>query len=156
MKLSDRVLYIAWAALYLFCVIFSAIAAPTGGWLVPELVISLLFFVPPAVLLYRGIRESRRFPLLLIRNLSIGVLALTTVVICLTFLSVGMGGGTDEGLLLQVLLIIVSAPMLCSPVWGISLFLWACLLMVCIKYRKLLAPVKNTPAQKPRSKKKKR
>ena len=158
MKITNRVLYIAWAALYILCAVLSAIAAPAGGWLIPELLCSLLFFVPPAVLLYRAVRDSSRFVLRLIRNISIAALVLTTVIICLTFASVGAGGGADVGMALQILLILVSVPMMCSPIWGLSLFFWACLLMVCIKYRKIAAPVpaKKQPVPQRKTKKKKK
>ena len=81
MKLTNRVLYIAWAALYILCASLSAIAEPAGGWLLPELLCSLLFFVPPVILLYRAVRDSSRFVLRLIRNISIAALVLTTVII---------------------------------------------------------------------------
>ena len=146
MKVTNRILYIIWAVLYVLCIVFSAIAEPVGGWLIPELLLSLVFFIPPAILLYRGVRNSHGFTLRLIRNLSIAVLAATTVTLCMTFLSVGMRASTEFGVFLQILLMIVSAPMLCSPVWGISLFFWACLMMICFQYRKLAAP---TPEKKP-------
>ena len=146
MKVTNRILYIIWAVLYVLCIVFSAIAEPVGGWLIPELLLSLVFFVPPAMLLYRGVRNSHGFTLRLIRNLSIAVLAATTVTLCMTFLSVGMRASTEFGVFLQILLMIVSAPMLCSPVWGISLFFWACLMMICFQYRKLAAPA---PEKKP-------
>lgn len=158
MKLNNRNLYVAWASLYILCIIFSAIAEPIGLWMIPELALSLLFFVPPAVLLYRAVREKNPFVIRLIRGISIAVLALTTVTICLTFASVGAGFGPGMGMFLQVLLMMVSAPMLCSPIWGLSLFFWACLLMVCIKYRKVAtpAPVKKPIPQRKNKKKKKR
>ena len=158
MKVTNRILYIIWAVLYVLCIVFSAIAEPVGGWLIPELILSLAFFIPPAILLYRGVRNSHGFTLRLIRNLSIAVLAATTVTLCMTFLSVGMRASTEFGVFLQILLMIVSAPMLCSPVWGISLFFWACLMMVCLKYRKLTAPapVKKAAPPYPKKKKKKR
>ena len=158
MKVTNRILYIIWAVLYVLCIVFSAIAEPVGGWLIPELILSLAFFIPPAILLYRGIRSSHRFTLRLIRNLSIAVLAATAVTLCMTFLSVGMRASTEFGVFLQILLMIVSAPMLCSPVWGISLFFWACLMMICFQYRKLAAPapVKKAAPPYPKKKKKKR
>ena len=155
MKVTNRILYIIWAVLYVLCIVFSAIAEPVGGWLIPELVLSLVFFVPPAMLLYRGVRNSHGFTLRLIRNLSIAVLAATTVTLCMTFLSVGMRADAGFGVFLQILLMIVSAPMLCSPVWGISLFFWACLMMICFQYRKLAAPEKK-PVQHSSKKKKKK
>ena len=69
-----------------------------------------------------------------IRNLSVASLALTLVLLVVNFLSVGASKAAGD--VLYVLLIILSAPMVCGQVWVLSLFLWACLLMVCLKYRK--------------------
>jgi hypothetical protein len=98
--------------------------------------VSLGFFVPPAWLTYRAIREKKWKTVALVRNLSMVSLGLTLLVLVLTFLSAAAKAAPALGQLLQVLLIFVSAPMVCSQVWVLSLFCWACLLMVTLKYRK--------------------
>ena len=58
------------------------------------------------------------------------LLALTVVLLVANFLSVG--GSAQLGRILNSFLILVSAPMLICFNWAVSLFLWACLLMVTI------------------------
>ena len=79
--------------------------------------------------------------LLLIRNLSLFSLIATTVVLLLNFLSVllllhfsSVSWPQFLGDGLHCLLVVISTPMICGQYWLISLFLWACLLMVCLKY----------------------
>lgn len=154
MKINNRILYIAWAVLYGLGVAFSAFLRPEEAWFVPGLCLTVLFFVPPALLLYQAVRDKQTFPIRLVRNLCISSLVLTTLVLCLIFVSVGVRAGTEIGVFLQVLLVLVSVPMMCSPVWAVDLFFWACMLMVCFKYRKLAAPAKKAPAKQTGKKKK--
>ena len=97
---------------------------------------SLGFFVPPALLLYGAIRGKEWKTVHFLRNLSIASLGLTLLVLVLTFLSAAGNAAAALGQVLQVLLILVSAPMVCSQIWVLSLFCWACILMVTLKYRK--------------------
>ena len=143
MKINNRILYIAWAVLYVLGAAVSVFCSPTGAWFVPALILTVLFFVPPSLLLWGAVRNKQGFPLRLVRNLCIGSLASTTLILCLIFVSVGLRAGTEIGVVLQVLLERVSVPMMCSPVWAVDLFFWACLLMVCIQYRKIAAPEKK-------------
>ena len=53
-------------------------------------------------------------------------LVLTLVLLILNFFSAF--ASERLGLFLHYMLIIVSSPMICSGHWGLSLFLWACLL----------------------------
>ena len=59
-------------------------------------------------------------------------LGLTLASILLNFLSIQ--ASKDWGLVLNWILILVSTPMVCSQIWVLGLFGWACLLMVCLKY----------------------
>ena len=126
--------YIAWGALYFICAGLSCVSDPQG--LVAFLAVSaaLLFFLPPAMLLYWAIPRERWGTVKLIRILSIVSLALTFVVLILNFASVGLPDAL--GLFLYAVLILVSVPMVCMQSWIVSLFLWAILLMVTLKYRK--------------------
>ena len=94
-------------------------------------VAAIAFFVPPFVLLYRGDRDT----VLLIRNLSALSLGVTLVVLILNF--VLAVSSETMGNLLHIVLTIVSAPMLASGYWVLSLFLWACLLMASLKKLKI-------------------
>jgi hypothetical protein len=89
--------------------------------------LSVLFFLPPVWLLYRADRETA----LLLRNLSLLSLGITLVTLILNF--VLAVSSEFLGNVLHYILVIVSAPMICSGYWVLSLFLWACLLMVSLK-----------------------
>ena len=59
---------------------------------------------------------------------------LTLVMLLINFLS--FEAADAAGIVLNALLILVSVPMVCSGAWVLSLFLWAILLMVCLKFGK--------------------
>lgn len=89
--------------------------------------LSILFFLPPALLLWKTDRETA----ILIRNLSLLSLGVTLVTLILNF--VLAVSSEFLGNVLHYILVIVSAPMICSGYWVLSLFLWASLLMVSLK-----------------------
>ena len=91
---------------------------------------AVLFFLPPAWLLYRADRETAQ----LIRNLSALSLGVTLVTLILNF--VLAVSSEFLGTVLHYILVVVSAPMICSGYWVLSLFLWACLLMASLKKTK--------------------
>lgn len=127
-------LYIAWAVLYVICAALGFIHEPEGVLAGVMVTLSLLFFLPPAILLYRAIPREQWGTVRVVRNLSIASLALTLVMLVLNFLS--LGASDAAGYVLYGLLILVSSPMVCAQAWVVSLFLWACLLMVSLKYLK--------------------
>ena len=105
---------------------------PRGAARAALTVIALLFFCPPAVLLWQARREGDRPTAAIIRNLAAASLLLTAVLFCANILS---AFGSDAlGLFLHGMLTIVSAPMLCSGYWALSLFLWACLLIASLAF----------------------
>jgi hypothetical protein len=69
-----------------------------------------------------------------IRNISAASLILTLLLLVANFASVGASVAVGD--FLYGLLVVVSAPMVCSQFWVVSLFLWACLLMVSISFLK--------------------
>ena len=98
----------------------------------------MLFFLPPAVLVYRAGKREDVYTLKFLRNLSLASLCLTLTLLVgnlLTALRSEFLGNVLYGIL-----IIVSCPMVCSGYWVLSLFLWACLLITALgflrKYRK--------------------
>ena len=120
--------------MYAACTGLSCVPEPEGvtaGLLVTA---ALLFFLPPAMLLYRAIPREQWGTVRLIRYLSIVSLGLTFLLLILNLLSVGFSD--TVGTVLHAALIMVSTPMVCMQSWFISLFLWAVLLMVTLKYRK--------------------
>ena len=126
--------YIVWGVLYAVCAVLSAIGESLDVPVGLAVTAALLFFLPPAVLLYRAIPRERWGTVRLIRNLSAASLFLTAVVLILNFLSVGSAEAVGD--VLYAVLILVSVPMVCMQSWIASLFLWAVLLMVTLKYRK--------------------
>ena len=117
--MSKKMLYSLWGALFVLCAVLGLLP-DAGIW---GIAAALIFFLPPAMLLYRGDREIRR----LIRNLaalSLGLTALALVVSMLT-----AAGSEALGNSLHYVLGIVSVPMFAARYWVLSLFLWACLLV---------------------------
>ena len=127
---KNKKLSIAWAVLYGFCAAFGFIPTPDGVLMALMVTLSLAFFVPPAMLLYRAVPREDWQTIRRIRNLSILSLGSTMTMLILNFLSVGASAAV--GNVLYWLLILVSAPMVCGQFWAGSRFLWACLLMVSI------------------------
>lgn len=87
--------------------------------------ISFIFFIPGILLLYKGITEKDRKILKTVRIVSLISLLLTLSLIVLNILLVF--AGETVGQTLNDILILVSAPMFCCFLKGLSPFLWACL-----------------------------
>ncbi len=134
--MKKQALFGLWAALFIVCAGLGFIPEPQGGVRAVLTLLALGFFFPPAVLVYRASKEEDTHTLLLVRNLSALSLGLTALLLIFNFLSV-MGSET-VGMFLHTFLVIVSSPMICSGSWALSLFLWACLLMVTLKQLKAL------------------
>ena len=124
--MNNKLLFILWGILFVLCAGLGFLPEVTG-WMTA---LSLLFFLPPALLLAKKDRNT----VLLVRNLSILSLSVTLVALILNF--VLAVSSETLGNILHYVLTIVSAPMLCSGYWVLSLFLWACLLMVSLKLLK--------------------
>ena len=123
--MQKRNLYIAWGVLYIFCTALAFIPAKEGGYFALGMALSFGFFVPPAMLLYGAAKRGDRKTVALIRNLSICSLSATLLLLVLNILTVGASAAAGE--MMYWLLIIVSSPMICMQIRGISLFLWASL-----------------------------
>ena len=123
--------YTTWAGISILCAGLSFIPEPAGFLKFLMIALSLAFFFPPAMLLYRAKKERDVFTVKLIRNLSLASLVLTAAVLIISVLS--FLAPEWVGNFLHILLILVSVPMVCSQYWVLSLFCWACLLMVSLK-----------------------
>lgn len=132
--MKKSALYIIWAGMFAVCAGLGFVSDPSVSGRVLLTLISVAFFLPPAVLLYRADKEKDTYTLLLIRNLSVLSLLLTALVLVLNLLTVFRSEWL--GNLIHVVLVIVSSPMICSGYWALSLFLWACLLVVSLKLLK--------------------
>ena len=125
--MTKNTLFALWGGLFVLCAGLGFL--PGSHWSMT--LAAILFFLPPAVLLYRASGEKDRHTLLLIRNLSALSLALSAVLLVVNFLT-ALASET-LGNFVHCLLVIVSSPMICSGHWALSLFGWACLLMVSLK-----------------------
>lgn len=126
--MTDRNLLYIWAGAYALCAGLGFVSNPGAGWVLT--VLSLLFFVPPSVLLYRGGKKTVR----LVRNICIISLSVTVLMIVLNMLAVTASDAA--GKVLYWLLILLTAPMVCSQAWVVSLFCWACLLMAALRIQR--------------------
>ena len=126
--MKKKLLYVVWAVLYALCVGLGFVTDPTAGEKVFLIALSIGFFAPPFWLYAIARKENSRKTILVLRLISIGILALTLLFLVLTFLSVNFS--LQAGQVIGVLLTMFSAPMVCSQIWVLPLFLWATLMML--------------------------
>ena len=116
-----------WGGLFVLCAGLGFVPQPEGWVRFVLTALSLVFFLPPFFLLRTGSRETAA----LIRNLSLISLGLTLALFVASILTAM--GSEWLGNFLHGVLAVVSTPMMCSGQWALSLFLWACLLMLSLK-----------------------
>ena len=132
--MNKKLLASLWAGLYIVCAGLGFIPESEEHLQTLLTLLSLLFFLPPVLLLYTAGRSRDTATLQLIRNLSVISLILTMVLLILNFLTVLSSEALGQ--ILHYVLIIVSCPMICSGHWAMSLFLWACLLTASLRQLK--------------------
>ena len=125
--MKSQFLYALWGALFILCAGLGFIPEPAGVLRVLLTGLSILFFLPPAVLVWKGRREKDRQTLMLVRNLSIVSLGLSVGLLIANFLMAFRSELLGD--ILHGVLVVVSNPMICSGHWAMSLFFWACLLI---------------------------
>ena len=131
--MKKKTLYVLWGILYIICAALGFVAEVDGLLKTLLILLALGFFVPPAVLLYRGITGGDSREVKRIRNLS-GLSLLATLVVMVLNLLCAVDGSQALGDAMYALLVLVSSPMYCIRNGLVSLFLWACLLMLGIRY----------------------
>lgn len=119
-------LYGLWLFFYFLCGILGIMEPSTDLQAGAMTVLSLVFFLPPAILLIRAIRTDDRKTVKTLRLISILSLSLTVVGFIMNIAAVNASEQT--GLVLYRVLNFLSVPMVCSRHYVLSLFLWACLL----------------------------
>lgn len=124
--MNKKLLFALWGVLFVLCAALGFVPEPAGMLKALMVLLAIGFFVPPALLIRLSRRSGDRGSLKLIRNLAAASLLLTVVLIIVNFLS--FAASETLGNILNSILIIVSAPMVCSRYWALSLFLWACLM----------------------------
>ena len=132
--MNKKTVYLLWGALFIVCAVLGFIPEPAGALKTILFLLSLIFFLPPAVILFRSKKAGDEYSIKLIRNLSALSLLTTLILIVLNILSALWPEAA--GNILHSILTIVSSPMICSGSWFLSMFLWACLLMVSLKVLK--------------------
>jgi len=132
--MNKKVLTVLWASMFIVCAGLGFIPEPEETSRLILTALSLLFFLPPALLLYDSRCKQDTAMILLIRNLAALSLGATVVLLILNFLTVF--SSESLGQILHYVLIIVSCPMICSGHWAMSLFLWACLLSASMRLLK--------------------
>ena len=129
-----KFLYALWGCLFSLCAGLGFIPEPEGLMATVLTFFAVTAFVPPFALLYFSGKNGNTADSMLIRNLSALSLGLTSAALIANFFTAF--ASETLGQILHYILIIVSSPMICSGHWVLSLFLWACLLMVSIKQLK--------------------
>lgn len=132
--MKQRVLWIIWAVLYGICAGLGFVANPTDAQAVAMTILSMLFFVPGFLLLVDSLRTQDKKALSLVRLVSILSLSLT----CAAFIAnlASVTASDAAGNVLYAVLLLVSAPMASMGYELASLFLWACLLIASVVFRK--------------------
>lgn len=132
--MKKKILYGCWLALYALCAGLAHVAEPTALQSTAHTLLSILFFVPAAILVIDGLRKKDHKTLFVLRIISICSLGLTLIALIANVLSVL--ASELVGNILYEILIFVSVPMICSRHWVVSLFLWACLLFLTLPKKK--------------------
>lgn len=124
--MKKRILYWIWGFFYLLCAFISNLENPVGAQKAALTVLSLIFFIPPVILLVDALKAEGKKTLLTLRVISILSLSLTLAAL---IANIAVVGASDTvGRVLHQVLIFASVPMVCSQHFVLSLFLWACLL----------------------------
>ena len=123
--MKTRHWYWIWGALFIVCAALGFLRQEqeSPGWWYTA--VSVLFFLPPAVILLRSRKEGDIRSLKILRYLAGASLGITALGLVLNFLSVRWGEAAGD--ILHSILAVVSTPMMASGFWALSLFLWACL-----------------------------
>ena len=129
--MTKKSLFILWAVMYALCAGLGFVPEPEAAAKVCCILLSLLFFAPPAAIVYLSWKEQDQEAIRLVRNLALGSLAVTLAVLVANFTT--LTASTWVGDLLYAILVIVSAPMVCSQVWILSLLLWGALMWTCVQ-----------------------
>lgn len=124
--MKQKTLYPIWGLLYILCVVLGFMSQRNGAVDVAFTVLSVGFFVPGVLLLIDAYKEDNKKALLRLRYISLSSLVLTMVLLAANFVS-ARSSSEVLGDVLYCILAVVSAPMLCSGVWVLTIFLWACL-----------------------------
>ena len=126
--MKNKHLYVIWGCLFIVCALLGFIPEPEGFLKFLLILAAAVFFIPGGILYFRSVKNNDLSVLQCLCAFSLVSLTSTLIFLVLNFLSAGNPDISVD--FLYGLLIIFSAPMVCSQYWIASLFLWACLLML--------------------------
>ena len=126
--MNKKRLFTLWGALFAICGGLGFVSQPGTALKILMNLLSVGFFAVGGWILWQAKAQEDMATLMLVRALSAASLVTTLVMLVVNFLSVF--SALWVGNLLHHMLAIVSSPMLCAPSWAMSLFLWACLMVV--------------------------
>ena len=126
--MNKKLLLTLWGGLFILCAGLGFIPQAAGFGHILLVAAALAFFIPPALLLRLCRRKKDRKTIALVRNLSFFSLLLTMVLLVVNIAC--YQASETVGNLLNAVLIIVSSPMACGRYWLLSIFCWACLMIV--------------------------
>lgn len=132
--MNKKLSFTLWGVLFAVCAGLGFVSKPGVALKILMSLLSLGFFAVGGWILWQAAGRKDYATVHLVRNLSLASLAVTLVMLIANFLSVFIS--ELLGNLLHYMLIMVSSPMLCAPSWALSLFLWACLMVVSQKILK--------------------
>ena len=132
--MKKNMLYTLWAAAFAVCAALGFLPEMEGAVEVLLKLLSLGFFLPPAVLLVRARKSGDCKTLGILRTVSLTSLGLTLALLVLNILFAT--GSRALGNFLHGLLTVVSAPMMALGNWAVSMFLWACLFFAAFQKKK--------------------
>ena len=128
MFMNKKLLFTLWGVLFGICAGFGLIGQPGTAVRILGYLLAFGFFGVGGFILWQANGAKDLATITRIRNLSLASLILTAILLISNFLSVFASEGL--GNFLHYVLVIVSSPMSCAPSWAVSLFLWACLMVV--------------------------
>ena len=123
--MKQKSLYSVWGVLYILCGALGFLSQRNTVVNIIFTAISVLFFLPGVLILADAYKQKNKKALLRLRLVSLGSLVLTLALLAASFASAQ--GSLKLGDVLHYILAVVSVPMLCSSIWVLPLFLWACL-----------------------------
>lgn len=128
-KLNYKLLYLAWAVLFVLTAVLGLLY-PNVEETTAKLPLQLAtgaFFLPPWAILVKANQEGNRKHNLVVRNLCIASLAATVILMVANILTVGHSPALGDTLF--TVMTVVCAPLVCSNMYIMPLFLWGTLLL---------------------------
>ena len=128
-KYSYKALYLAWGTLFTLTAALGLLfpGAQNGLGLFCLRAVTVLFFLPPWMILAKARAEGVAFHTRLLRYLSLASLALTLVLVCAGILTAVDNPALGD--LIHVVMAIVCAPLICSNFYVLPMFLWGTVLV---------------------------